>query len=260
MKKKALEQFYCQLDLATNDRFPGKKSDYLRLKIRSGGKDQGLWDILEPEIATQVSSWPEWSAALSPGKKQSTSNFNRYGQRSEKVDVPKKFGDLNFRFRETGKWLHQRTKELMDQSIAYSLERFYQHPQYQKAIADLIREIPVNRLEKIEEALPLLDALNPKALEKDVLLFIRSEIRSSFEELLRLPFPYDEHKPFEQNLALIMRVQVQLKGLYQDRVSRLIALAERQFQSFWKDEILGQEILPRVRELIHKRSFWDKLL
>ncbi len=259
MKKKALEQFYRQLDLATHDRFPGKRSDYLCLKIRSGGKDQRLWDILGPEIATQVSSWPEWSAALSPGKKEGT-KFSRYDQRSGKVDVPKKFGDLNSRFRETGKWLHQRTQELMDQSITYSLERFYQHSQYQKAIADLIQVLPTNRLGKIEEALPLLDALNPKALEKDVLSFLRSETRSSFDELLRLPFPYDEHKPFEQNLALIMRVQVQLKGLYQDRVSRLIALAERQFQSFWKDEILGQEILPRIRELVHKQSFWDKLL
>ena len=73
--------------------------------------------------------------------------------------------------------------------------------------------------------------------------------------LKNIRYPYDGDKPCFWNLALIIRIQVQLIKTLRDKISRLIAAAESQFQSFFVNEVLRAEILPLVRSSLNDPRF-----
>lgn len=145
-------------------------------------------------------------------------------------------------------------------AIIYSVTRFESHPDYLEATQSLRSSIVISDLEQVEEALPLLDAWQPsRMVEEEVIPEIMERISDEVEELKTIRYPYDGEKPCFWNLALIIRIQVQLLKTLRDRVSRLIASAESQFQSFFVNEIMRAEILPLVRSCLNDSEFLSQL-
>lgn len=264
----AAQEFYRMLELAVADTLPNGPSDYKRLKLRSGEKDAPIWELIEQEIAANITSWPEWFAILNqtqtPAKAQKPSavnkpqkEFSRYKNlKKQGGTVPTEFRAFDERFRNTGKDLTNRTLEAIGKAMLSSLQRFEQNPDYCDSIKHLQSMIHVDSLQSIEEALPLLDVWQPSRLaEESIIPIILERIQDEVEAIENLSCPYDGSKPCFWNLALIIRIQVQLMKTYRDRLSRLVAASESQFQSLFCNEILRAEILPLVRSTLNNPEF-----
>lgn len=262
------QEFYRVLELAVADALPNGPSEYKKLKIKDVEKDLHLWDIIETEITSQVAAWPEWFAILnqaqtkkakpstkSPEKPQRT--FSRYSKlKKAGGDVPSEFKAFNARFEKTAEDLSQFALENIGKAIVYSVQRFEGHPDYSEACQALQGVLQVEKLSGMEEALPLLDAWQPtRMVEEAIVPEVLERVSDEVDELKNIRYPYDGDKPCFWNLALIIRVQVQLVKTLRDRVSRLIAASESQFQSFFVNEVLRAEILPLVRSCLNDTQF-----
>lgn len=261
----AAQEFYRVLELAAADTLPSGPSEYKRLKVHGLDQDVTLWQIIEREISSNVCNWPEWFAILSqgnsktnerPGKPQK--KFDRYKgiKKAGAATVPSEFNAFNERFRNTAQALTQQTVELIGKAVGYSLERFENHPDYRDAVEHFQSMIMVDKLPNMEDALPLLDAWQPTRMaEEEMVPMVLEKISDEVDALSELSYPYDGSKPCFWNLALIIRVQVQLVKTYRDKLSRLVAAAESQFQNFYCNEVLRAEILPLVRSALNKPDF-----
>lgn len=260
------QEFYRVLELAVADTLPSGPSDYRKLKMRVKDEDVTLWDLIESEIAASVTCWPEWFAILNQNmtaksKASATPKrrFSRYANlKVSAAEVPTEFSAFDERFQNTAEELTNYTLGCIDDSIRYSLQRFEEHPDYRAAIEHLQSMVAVDKLPQMEEALPLLDVWNPTELaegEDGIVAFTRERIEDEIEALRTMSYPYDGSKPCHWNLALIIRIQVQLMKTYRDRLSRLVAAAENNFQDFYCNEILRAEILPLVRSSLNNAEF-----
>lgn len=261
----AAQEFYRVLELAVADTLPNGQSEYKKLKLSGSQGDVQLWDTIEQEIAAQVTSWPEWFAILNQSPSQSApqsankpqKRFARYKNlKKQGGTVPTEFGAFDERFRTTAKTLTEYTLQGVGQSMLYSLQRFEEHPDYKDAIQHFQSMVAVDNFSTIDEALPILDVWNPSKLgEEDIVPIVLDRIQEEVEAIENLSYPYDASKPCFWNLALIIRVQVQLMKTYRDRLSRLVAAAESHFQSCYVNEILRAEILPLVRSALNNPDF-----
>ncbi|WP_372368969.1 hypothetical protein [Candidatus Uabimicrobium sp. HlEnr_7] len=260
------QEFYRVLELAVADTLPSGPSDYKKLKMRVKEEDVTLWDLIESEIAASVTCWPEWFAILnqSSANKPNRSSkpqrsFGRYKHlKKSGAEVPTEFSAFDERFQNTAEELTNYTLECIDEAIRYSLQRFENHPDYRAAIDHLQGMVDCSRLPQMEEALPLLDVWNPSELaegEDGLISLTRERIEDEVEALRTMSYPYDGSKPCHWNLALIIRIQVQLMKTYRDRLSRLVAASENNFQDFFCNEVLRAEILPLVRSSLNNPDF-----
>lgn len=260
------QEFYRVLELAVADTLPSGPSDYRKLKMRAQEEDVILWDLIESEIAAKVTCWPEWFAILNQSMTKSKRpsskpqrRFSRYKNiKIAGAEVPAEFNAFDERFQNTAEELTNYALECVDEAIRYSLQRFEEHPDYRAAIEHMQSMVDVQKLPQIEEALPLLDVWNPTELaegEDGIVAFTRERIEDEVEALRTMSYPYDGSKPCDWNLALIIRIQVQLMKTYRDRLSRLVAAAENNFQDFYCNEILRAEILPLVRSSLNNSEF-----
>ena len=250
-----LQEFYQLLALAVTDNFPGGKSDYRKLQLMFDGVYLSLWQVLYQQIPTLVGSWPEWQTIFSePDNSPKTtsekgSKFKRYGA-SPVAKAPEKLSDFDKQFRKTSLILAKRTRKYIRQAICNSLHRLENQLDFQQAANKLMQTLSGSQLEKKPEALPILDACQPTRLTSDVVSGVLEAIRDHGRALKELEYPYARTKPVSWNLAMAMRVQVQINMTYRDRVSRMVAAAESEFTKVFCREILSGEIMPRVRALI----------
>ena len=121
------------------------------------------------------------------------------------------------------------------------------------------KKVSSEKLKKIPEALPLLDAWHPSRLSEEIVTTVLKRIKEERKALKELAYPYDGAKLCTWNLAMTLRIQVQIRNAYSDRLSRLVAAAESQLRSFFSDEVLQGEILPRVRTLLNDSKFLQKV-
>lgn len=268
------QEFYRLLELAVADAMPSGASEYKKLKVRGTDKDIPLWDTIETEITSQIASWPEWFAILNqirskragdsqPAKQaqqqeqKGKRTFSRYSKIKKAAgEVPTEFNAFNERFQQTAEKLSLFALEKIGEAILYSVQRFEGHPDYQEACRSFQSCLNAEKLPTLEEALPLLDAWNPtRMVEDSIVPNILERITDEVEELKHIRYPYDGDKPCFWNLALIIRIQVQLVKTLRDKVSRLIAAAENQFQGFFVTEVLRAEILPLVRSSLSDNEF-----
>ncbi len=265
------QEFYRLLELAVADALPNGQSAYKNLKIQQEeeNKDIPIWDIIEKEIASRVASWPEWFAILNQGaikksqptaataSKQPQKTFNRYSKiKKVGAEVPTEFKAFNERFMNTAETLSQFAIDHIGKAVLYSVQRFETHPDYVGACQALQGVLNVDQLSQIEEGMPLLDSWQPSRMAGDTLVpEILERITPELDDLKNIRYPYDTEKPCFWNMALIIRIQVQLIKTLRDRVSRLIAAAENQFQTFFVNEVLRAEILPLVRSCLNNPSF-----
>jgi len=266
----AAQEFYRMLELAVADTLPNGPSNYKQLKMKMAEEDLTLWDIIEEEIAANITSWPEWFAILnqSPVKTSAPKatdkpqkQFSRYKNiKKQAGTVPTEFRAFDERFRNTAKTLTTNTLERIAKAVLYSLQRFEQHPDYRDAVQHLQTMMPPTAIQGVEEGLPLLDVWEPSHLgEQDIVPIILERIQEEVESIDNLSCPYDGSKPCFWNLALIIRIQVQLMKTYRDRLSRLVAAAESNFQSFFCNEILRAEVLPLVRSALNNPDFLGRV-
>lgn len=249
------QEFYRILEKAVADALPGGASEYRRLLVRVAEKDVPLWEALEGEVSSRVSAWPEWSALLSARAKDSPQRrpqgtFKRYKKSSPPVKTPGRFAAFNSSFRKTSRDLAQIALKHIKQAALYSLHRLEKQPDYRKAARRFEKALGAEKLKGKEEALPLLDIWRPTRLAGDVRTALGDSIRGEVNALKNLAYPYDEHKTCAGNVALLMRVQVQIVQTYRDRLSRLVAAAESEFSDLLFRQVLRAEILPRVRALV----------
>jgi hypothetical protein len=264
------QEFYRILELAVADALPGGTSEYKKLKIKEGDQDLYLWDIIETEITSQVASWPEWFAILNqtttkksaPPAASSTSQkpqkvFSRYDKIKKAAgEVPTEFKAFNDRFMKTAEALSEFALKRIGDAVLASIQRFESHPDYVQACQSLQAVIHVDKLSQMEEGTPILDAWQPSRMVEEALVpEILERISDEVDDLKNIRYPYDADKPCFWNLALIVRVQVQLVKTLRDKVSRLIAAAENQFHSFFVNEVLRAEILPLVRSYLNDTNF-----
>jgi hypothetical protein len=260
------QEFYRVLELAAADTLPNGPSEYKKLKMRLGDKDISLWEWIDGEIAANVTNWPEWFAILNQQGSNKTAaqrpdkprkGFGRYEKlKKAGAAVPTEFSAFNDRFHETAEILTQETLEFIKKAILYSLQRFENHPDYREAIERFQRIIFVDKISEIPEAMPLLDVWNPSKLaEEEIIPTVLDRINDEVGSIKNLSYPYDGAKPCFWNLALIVRVQVQLMKTYRDRISRLVAAAETHFQNFFCNEVLRANVLPLVRTTLNNADF-----
>ncbi len=271
----AAQEFYRVLELCVADTLPSGPSEYKRLKVRVRDRDVPLWELIESEIAASITAWPEWFAILNQGfsnkpqapnspsaePKRKRSRLSRYETlRQATGEAPETFASFNERFEETAQKLTQFTLECIEKAALYSLQRFENHPDYRAAIDHLQSMIAVDKLGAMEEALPLLDIWNPsESLSEDIVPTIKEDVEEEVEALNNMAYPYDASKPCAWNLALIIRVQVQLVKTYRDRLSRLVAAAENNFQDFFCNDVLRADILPLVRSSLNSADFLGEI-
>lgn len=269
----AAQDFYRVLELAVADTLPGGQSNYKRLRVKGmEEQDLSLWETIEQEIAANVTSWPEWFAILNQGPSklgqrgstpataasaQPVKKFSRYQNiKKQTCNVPEEFQAFNERYRATAKLLTDLTIQGIGQAMVYSLQRFEQHSDYQDAIRNFQGMVMTEKLSSMEEAMPILDIWQPSQLaENDIVPIVLERINEEVVAIENLSYPYDGSKPCSWNLALIIRIQVQLLKTYRDRLSRLVAAAESQFQTFFCNEILRANILPLVRSALNNTEF-----
>jgi len=265
----AAQEFYRVLELAVADTLPGGASEYKKLKVKGADRDFTLWENIEEEIAAKIMSWPEWFAILNQGMVKPSSQradkpqkkFGRYQNlKKQGCEVPAEFKAFDERFRTTAQSLTQQTLEGIGKAMLYSLQRFEQHGDYRAAIDHLQTMITTENLGNIPEALPLLDVWNPSKLaEEEIIPTVLERINDEVTAIENLSYPYDGSKPCFWNLALIIRIQVQLLKTYRDRLSRLVAASESEFESFYTNEVLRAEILPLVRSALNNPDFVGKV-
>ncbi len=261
------QEFYRILELAVADALPNGQSEYKSLKIKQDERDAPIWDIIEKEITSRVASWPEWFAILNQGamkkvqpmtsKTPPQKTFSRYSKiKKVGAEVPTEFKAFNERYMNTAEALSQFALDHIGQAILYSVQRFETHGDYTAACQALQSVLNVDRLSQSEEGLPLIDSWQPSRMAADTLVpEILERITPELEDLKNIRYPYDTEKPCFWNMALIIRIQVQLIKTLRDRVSRLIAAAENQFQGFFVNEVLRAEILPLVRSCLNNPTF-----
>ncbi len=253
--------FYRAFEQAIADKLPSGKSDYQKLTIRVDGKRQTIWQVMQRNIAVEISNWPQWSAAIQQhnAPENGGTDFSRYGKNSPRVPAPKTFQDLNQAFDASTLQLHKQTVTYIKKAITAGIKRFEKHPDYQKAVADLQKVLSLKKLQANTDALPILDAIEPSRLTDEVIAHIRERLSSEIQATKKISYPYDAFKPFVMNAPFIMRVQVQLKNTYGDRISRLIGAAERQYVTLFRNEILKGEIAPLIRNLLNDKAFLQKM-
>ena len=264
------QEFYRVLELAVADALPSGTSDYRKLKVKETEQEMLLWDITETEITSQVASWPEWFAILNQSmvKKTSTPATATAAQKPQKVfsrydkikkaggEVPSEFKAFNDRFIKTAEAMSEFALKKIAEAVLYSVQRFETHADYQAAIQSLQGILNVDKLSEMEEGLPILDAWQPTRMVEDALVpEVLERISDEVDDLKNIRYPYDVEKPCFWNLALVIRVQVQLVKTLRDKVSRLIAAAENEFYSFFASEVLRAEILPLVRSCLNDTNF-----
>lgn len=273
----AAQDFYRVLELAVADTLPGGQSNYKRLRMK-GAEDQdlSLWETIEQEIAANVTSWPEWFAILNnQASAQLASKVNQRGTpdkaagapqrkgisryqhlRKQTSEVPTEFKAFDERFHSTAKMLTELTLQGIGQAMVYSLQRFEQHGDYQDAIRNFQGMVMAEKLATMEEAMPIMDVWQPSNMANDEIVpTVLERIKDEVDAIENLSCPYDGSRPCFWNLALIIRVQVQLLKTYRDRLSRLVAAAESQFQNFFCNEVLRANILPLVRSALNNTEF-----
>ena len=263
----AAQDYYRMLELAVADALPGGVSGYKSLTVKAPEEDIPLWDIIEKEITSSVASWPEWFAILNqsqlpqsqiqPKSDKPQRTFSRYKKlKKSGAEVPTEFRAFNERFTNTAEQLGQFAIEQISQACVYSVQKFETHPDFLQAAQELQNQLDMEALPQIEEALPLIDSWQPSQMAQDDLLpEILDRIHDEMEDLKNIRYPYDGDKPCFWNLALIIRIQVQLIKTLRDKVSRLIAAAENQFQHFFVGEVLRAEVLPLVRSCLNNPEF-----
>lgn len=215
-----------------------------------------------------ILSWPEWFAILTspaptvaPGGKiveVPRKKFGRYDRLKKQGvgTVPTEFKGFDERFVNAADSMCKHTQELIAKAIRYSGQRFKNHPDYIAARERFQSVICVERLSGNESALPLMDAWDPTNLiEDEVIPSVISAVGDEIEALEKIRYPYDGDKPCFWNLALIIRVQVQLAKTLRDWLSRLVAAAETHFEGFFVNEIMRGEIMPLVRSYLSNSNF-----
>jgi len=171
-------------------------------------------------------------------------------------EVPTEFKAFDERFRSTAQILTQQTLEGIGKAMLGSLQRFEKHPDYCDAISHFKSMVAHEQFTTMDEAMPLLDVWEPSKLGEEVIIpAVLERIEDEVEAIENLSYPYDGSKPCFWNLALIIRIQVQLLKTYRDRLSRLVAAAESEFESFFCNEVLRAEILPLVRSALNNPDF-----
>ena len=263
----AAQDYYRVLELAVADALPGGASGYKSLTVKMAEEDLPLWDIIEKEIASSVASWPEWFAILNqsqlpqsqlqPKSDKPQRSFSRYKKlKKSGAEVPAEFKAFNERFTSTADALGQFAIDQISQACIYSVQKFETHPDFIQAAQELQGQLDMEALPQNEEALPLIDSWQPSQMaQEDLIPEILERIHDELEDLQNIRYPYDGDKPCFWNLALIIRIQVQLIKTLRDKVSRLIAAAENQFQHFFVGEVLRAEILPLVRSCLNNSEF-----
>ncbi len=259
------QEFYRVLELAVADALPEATTNYKSLKIKGLEKDIPIWDTVEKEISAQICSWPEWFAILNQGlikpsrsaaAEKSQRTFSRYSNiKKSTVEVPSEFKGFNERFIRCAETVTQFTLENIGKAVLYSLQRFESNSHYVEAARSLQSVINVDRLSQMDQGLPIIDSWQITRISEELVPEILERISDEVEELKNIRFPYDTEKPCFWNLALIIRIQVQLVRTIRDRISRLIAAAETTFQQFFVGEILRGDILPLVRSTLNDNKF-----
>ena len=263
------QEFYRVLELAVADALPEATTNYKSLKVKGLEKDIPIWETVEKEISAQICSWPEWFAILNQGlikpsrsaaAEKSQRTFSRYSNiKKSTVEVPTEFKGFNERFLRCTETITQFTLENIGKAVLYSLQRFESNPNYVEAARSLQSVINVDRLSQMEEGLPIVDSWQITRISEELIPEILERISDEVEELKNIRFPYDTEKPCFWNLALIIRIQVQLVRTLRDRISRLIAAAENTFQQFFVGEILRGDILPLVRSTLNDGKFLSSI-
>ncbi|NUM35692.1 MAG: hypothetical protein HUU50_14185 [Candidatus Brocadiae bacterium] len=259
------QEFYRVLELAVADALPEATTNYKSLKLKSLDKDIPIWETVEKEISAQICSWPEWFAILNQGlikpsrsaaAEKSQRTFSRYSNiKKSTVEVPSEFKGFNERFIRCAETVTQFTLDNIGKAVLYSLQRFETNSHYVEAARSLQSVINVDRLSQMEEGLPIVDSWQISRIAEELVPEILERISDEVEDLKNIRFPYDTEKPCFWNLALIVRIQVQLVRTIRDRISRLIAAAENTFQQFFVGEILRGDILPLVRSTLNDNKF-----
>jgi hypothetical protein len=258
----AIQEFQRTMTMAVADTLPGGKSEYQKLKIKQQDEDVSLWQWLEGQIAAEVLRWPEWGALMGQQPDQSKQQgkaFDRYSGIRKKVQAPSSFADFNESFRTTADTLLRQTMDNIGKAVIYSLRRLENHAGYQTMVTQLRKLISVDKAGNIPEALPLLDICQPTRLASDITDTLVQRLQDEIKAIEELAYPYDQNKSNFANLAIVLRLQVQIKATYQDRFSRLVAAAEKKFSTILHNEVLQGEILPWVRSTLLDSNFLHKI-
>ncbi|BBM88112.1 hypothetical protein [Candidatus Uabimicrobium amorphum] len=254
-KKNALMQL--QRVLQTNIQQKEFRQLTVRLESKGRVKNVPLFKWMEKKATTHVATWPEWAALIDKQPKKSA--LKRYEkQQSKPVAITP--GVFHMQHKKTLKSLHKDMQTYLQKSIMNSLNKFEQIAAYKEATAKVRKNISIARIEKIPELLPLKDILHPsKYIARDIIEEINERIAQNIKDLQTLPYPYRKDEHLRWNLAMILRVQSLLKTNYIDRLSRIIAAAERNFYHVFCKEIITAEVLPCLVRVISNPNLLAKL-
>lgn len=229
----------------------------IRLVNKGRSKDVPLFKWMEKKATTHVATWPEWAALID--KQPKKSGLKRYEQQQSKPTAITP-GVFHFQHKKTLKALHKDVQTYLQKSIVNSLNKFEQLPEYKEATAKVRKNISIARIEKFPELLPIKDILEPsKYIAQDIINEINERIAQNLRDLQTLPYPYRKDEHLRWNLAVILRVQSLLKTNYIDRLSRIIAAAERNFYQLFCKEIISAEVLPCLVRVISNPNLLAKL-
>ncbi|WP_372371057.1 hypothetical protein [Candidatus Uabimicrobium sp. HlEnr_7] len=246
-KKSALIQFQRALQKTINQ--PEFKKLTIRLVSKDKSKNVPLFKWMEKKAASHVTTWPEWAALIAKNTTNNTnkSNLKRYEKQRPKPTqiIP---GAFHLQHKKTIQLLTKDINTYLQKSIINSLQKFEQSPEYKKAVNNFNKTIT---LKNTQQLLPLKDILSPsKHLGQEIVEEILQRISSNLNDLKTLPYPYRKDDHLRWNLAIIMRVQSLLKTNYVDRLSRIVAAAESNFNRIFCKEIVENEVLPCIVRVI----------
>ena len=250
-----IRDFYRILSLAAADNLPSYKSEYRKLKVKGKTKDIELWALIEKKIINNVADWPEWSASMN--FENTASKLKRY-KSIGKSEKNKNIIGLPARFKKVSKQLEKLSLQYIEKSIKYSLKRFASHSDYQNIVAKIKKNVDVKKLQAKPQALPLLDMLKPSRLSADIVTLVKCQVEAEINDIRQLKYPFQRFS--NMNLALILRVQVQVKEIYRDRFSKLVGAAQNRFQSLFEQEIIKQEILPQIWGIVNSESLIREII
>ncbi|BBM86960.1 hypothetical protein [Candidatus Uabimicrobium amorphum] len=253
---KITQNFYKAIEIAIVDNFPGEKSDYLTFKINRDDEELPLWQVIEKHLASFIASWDEWRQVLSPEESQDQAETEAEDEsQQELTSVPKKFKYFDDKILQTVEKIRSYLKDMIHEAIIASLERFEQHPPYAAACKEFRSYLYIDKLEQNPEALPFFDIWYPTRLQENITTEVLFKIEKELQSISDVRFPYNPQKDCFWNLALVIRLQIQILRTLREKIFGIIAIAEESFQEFFTQVLLEGELLPLIRNSLNNYSF-----
>ena len=247
---KITQDFYKAIEIAIVDNFPGEQSDYLTLKIIREDEELPLWQVIEKHLASFIASWDEWRQVLSPEEQE-----DREEDDTSQDGVPKKFQYFNEKILQTVEKIQSYLKDMIHEAIVASLERFEHHTPYAAACEKFRSYLYIEKLEENPEALPFFDIWYPTRLQENITTEVLFKIEKELQSISDIRFPYNPQKDCFWNLALVIRLQIQILRTLREKIFGIIAIAEESFQEFFTQVLLEGELLPLIRNSLNNYSF-----